>query len=311
VLSFFKAVTGFIGFLFFLTAAGFFDVVAAGYCELAAWSPLSGCEASPNLTCRRGSTLACEGGEDWSIFTPNPAWQESTCRYNQVLIYGYFVDEYCCYGGSRPEGCAGEVDCCSEAEIKTIDAPANGAVFPLGQTVTITGRFHPNAYCEGAYNREDQVKLYAGTTFLGNALLNGGNWTAFDIGDFTFDWVPASAGTYDLYFKCDPGNVQPAYDCESNHVAITVNPAPTATPTPPACFVAGTKISTPQGDQPIETLHPGDQVISFHPLTHQLVTNTVSAVLTSTTTQYYLITTASGRQLRLTADHSVYVGGGK
>jgi hypothetical protein len=69
-----------------------------------------------------------------------------------------------------------------------------------------------------------------------------------------------------------------------------------ATPTP-ACFPAGTKISTPEGEKDIETLKAGEQVLSFDPTTGKMVVNEVGELIT-----------ASGRQIRATAEHPFWVG---
>ena len=96
-------------------------------------------------------------------------------------------------------------------------------------------------------------------------------------------------------------------DCRCNDSCPTSTPTPTATSTP-ACFLSGTQISTPRGDKPIETLTAGDRVWSFDEQTGKVVANEVEELVTSQTDAYYIIETASGRQIKATGDHPVYTG---
>jgi intein/homing endonuclease len=52
----------------------------------------------------------------------------------------------------------------------------------------------------------------------------------------------------------------------------------------------------------------GDSVLSFDPVTGKMIANEVGELITAKADSYYLITTASGRQIRATAEHPMYVG---
>lgn len=69
------------------------------------------------------------------------------------------------------------------------------------------------------------------------------------------------------------------------------------------CFLPGTQVATPQGDEPIETLKPGDAVFSFDELTGKRVLNTVQNSPVRTVQEYYIIKTQSGREVKTTAEH--------
>lgn len=76
----------------------------------------------------------------------------------------------------------------------------------------------------------------------------------------------------------------------------------------PSCFLPGTKISTPDGDKDIETLKPGDKVLSFDEQTGKAVENTVDQSIVSQRDEYYIIKTASGKEVKATAEHPFYTG---
>lgn len=71
----------------------------------------------------------------------------------------------------------------------------------------------------------------------------------------------------------------------------------------PSCFLPGTQVSTPQGEKPIETLKPGDEVYSFDELTGKKLLNVVQNSPVRTVPQYYIIKTESGREVKVTAEH--------
>ncbi|HAZ29134.1 TPA: hypothetical protein DCY43_00020 [candidate division WWE3 bacterium] len=76
----------------------------------------------------------------------------------------------------------------------------------------------------------------------------------------------------------------------------------------PACFLAGTKVDTPSGQKNIEDLKEGDKVLSFDKTTKKVVENYVLTPVVTTKTGYYLIKTVSGREIKVTAEHPIYVG---
>jgi hypothetical protein len=74
------------------------------------------------------------------------------------------------------------------------------------------------------------------------------------------------------------------------------------------CFLPGTQVSTPQGDKNIETLKPGDSVFSFNELTGKTILNTVEDSPVRTVSEYYIIKTRSGREIKTTAEHPFFTG---
>jgi intein/homing endonuclease len=67
-------------------------------------------------------------------------------------------------------------------------------------------------------------------------------------------------------------------------------------------------VSTPQGDKNIETLKPGDSVFSFNELTGKTIPNTVEYSPVRTVSEYYIIRTRSGREIKTTAEHPFFTG---
>jgi intein/homing endonuclease len=67
-------------------------------------------------------------------------------------------------------------------------------------------------------------------------------------------------------------------------------------------------VSTPQGDKSIETLKPGDSVFSFNELTGEKIPNTVEDSPVRTVSEYYIIRTRSGREVKTTAEHPFFTG---
>lgn len=74
------------------------------------------------------------------------------------------------------------------------------------------------------------------------------------------------------------------------------------------CFPAGTKIETPAGDESIELLAPGDQVISINRNGSQFVSKIISTY--ATRSSIVIITTNKGI-LRTTAEHPIATSAGK
>jgi predicted phage terminase large subunit-like protein len=75
------------------------------------------------------------------------------------------------------------------------------------------------------------------------------------------------------------------------------------------CVSGGALISTPGGDVPIETLRPGDSVLSFNHLNETLEFQKVEAVLSRETVEIYRIDTDAGRSLEVTGDHRIFTDG--
>jgi uncharacterized repeat protein (TIGR01451 family) len=117
----------------------------------------------------------------------------------------------------------------------------------------------------------------------------------------------SAPGSHVYYVMADYGNLIGETNENDNLGSVTFNVQAYSTPTP-ACFLSGTQISTPRGDKPIETLTAGDRVWSFDEQTGKVVANEVEELVTSQTDAYYIIETASGRQIKATGDHPVYTG---
>jgi len=75
-----------------------------------------------------------------------------------------------------------------------------------------------------------------------------------------------------------------------------------------SCFTTGTKIATPGGETKIENLEPGDAVISFDPDTGSTSTSTVSQNYSRTVDEYYIVKTASGKEIKVTGEHPLFTG---
>lgn len=69
------------------------------------------------------------------------------------------------------------------------------------------------------------------------------------------------------------------------------------------CFSAGTLISTPEGDKPIEQLLSGDRVISYNFSTHHQERGTVGKIEIINSPDYYFI----NHQTRVTGTHPFYL----
>lgn len=69
------------------------------------------------------------------------------------------------------------------------------------------------------------------------------------------------------------------------------------------CFLAGTLIETPDGEVPIETLKPGDTVISWDEQSHTLVSGKVINLYQRQVDNYLSFVLANGRNLQVTQDH--------
>jgi len=69
------------------------------------------------------------------------------------------------------------------------------------------------------------------------------------------------------------------------------------------CFVAGTRIETPQGNVAIESLKSGDQVYSFDVKTEKLVPTLVSKLLRREVQDRWQVTFANGTILEVTSEH--------
>ena len=88
---------------------------------------------------------------------------------------------------------------------------------------------------------------------------------------------------------------------------------PTSTATPyvtrqPACFLAGTKIDTPNGEKLIEELQKGASIFAVDPLSGKRVATIVNQVFVSKQDRYLIIHTEDGGIVRTTAYHPFYNG---
>lgn len=75
------------------------------------------------------------------------------------------------------------------------------------------------------------------------------------------------------------------------------------------CFPAGVKITTRHGETPIEVVRVGDEVLSFSHRRHRLEWRSVKHCMRSAGGRLLVVELASGRRLRLTPDHPVWVEG--
>lgn len=75
-----------------------------------------------------------------------------------------------------------------------------------------------------------------------------------------------------------------------------------------SCFLSGTKVATPGGKMAIEKVKVGDKVMSFDPATQKQSVNTVAKNFVRESDSYYIIKTASGKEIRVTGEHPFYVG---
>jgi len=76
------------------------------------------------------------------------------------------------------------------------------------------------------------------------------------------------------------------------------------------CFPAGTKVSTPHGLQPIETLHVGDQVLSENPKTGKVEAEPVQRTITDPVSPLIVVNLTDSSAVTVTADHPFWVDGG-
>jgi hypothetical protein len=157
---------------------------------------------------------------------------------------------------AQSDFCSGNVDCCTDAQQPpTIEyAESSDPNAPLKQSVELVGYFQPNNYCSGYTGTAAISKLNIGSTVLDVTILDandGSIWAAYNLGRWSYTWQPSAPGTYDVFFYCDD-NRSGTYDCESNHLTITIDcpagtvpigsscaePSPTPTPTPSCDNVA-------------------------------------------------------------------------
>ncbi|HXU81681.1 MAG TPA: DUF1592 domain-containing protein [Polyangia bacterium] len=75
---------------------------------------------------------------------------------------------------------------------------------------------------------------------------------------------------------------------------------------PIVCFAAGTRIATPTGEVPIETLRPGDAVLAFDLGAQRVVSSHVTAVQAHVD-RIAGEFSAGGRTLHLTSEHPIYL----
>jgi len=75
------------------------------------------------------------------------------------------------------------------------------------------------------------------------------------------------------------------------------------------CFVAGTLVSTPTGDVPIESLVAGQTVLAFDVATDRIVSSRVVATAKRTSDEICAIHAASGHSITCTVDHPIYSPG--
>jgi len=73
------------------------------------------------------------------------------------------------------------------------------------------------------------------------------------------------------------------------------------------CFPAGTLVDTPKGEQPIQTLQVGDQVLAENPTTGKVAIEPVQAVWTDPVLPMVAVALSDGSTIKATADHPFYV----
>lgn len=76
------------------------------------------------------------------------------------------------------------------------------------------------------------------------------------------------------------------------------------------CFPAGTMISTPTGEVPIEQIKPGDSVVSFQPLNGKFSAKTVTATMQRQSSWLVNLTASSGVKLACTPNHPILTENG-
>jgi hypothetical protein len=76
-----------------------------------------------------------------------------------------------------------------------------------------------------------------------------------------------------------------------------------------SCFVAGTPISTPEGDAAIESLVPGTRIYGYDVEGHRLGTVHVEHVTPRTKYDIGTVVLSNGTELRVTSEHPFFVRG--
>src|ERR1700753_238207 len=75
------------------------------------------------------------------------------------------------------------------------------------------------------------------------------------------------------------------------------------------CFVAGTMVATPSGEQAIETLSAGDEVLAFDHQRGMVVKSKVVATAQRTSNDIHHLRSASGHSVTCTGDHPIFSPG--
>lgn len=75
-----------------------------------------------------------------------------------------------------------------------------------------------------------------------------------------------------------------------------------------SCFLPGTNISTPEGEVVIEEIKTGDKIQGFDPETKEQIVGVVSESYSVVRDHYYVIKTESGKEVKTTDEHPLYVG---
>ena len=73
------------------------------------------------------------------------------------------------------------------------------------------------------------------------------------------------------------------------------------------CFPAGTLVTTPAGEKPIEQLHSGDMVLAEDPKTKKVEAEQVSALIAHPVSELARVSLNDGSTVTVTADHPFYV----
>jgi hypothetical protein len=87
-------------------------------------------------------------------------------------------------------------------------------------------------------------------------------------------------------------------------------PSPVPEPTPPesvSSFLAGTRISTSNGEVSIESLSVGDKVLSFDPNSLKTSEDRVEKIYTKIADEYYFLKFDNGSELKVTAHHPIFI----
>ncbi len=70
------------------------------------------------------------------------------------------------------------------------------------------------------------------------------------------------------------------------------------------CIARGSRVRTPRGDRPIESLSPGDEVLAVDPSSHEVIEARLAA--TRSSTRETVVLTGEGFSLRCTTDHPLW-----